>query len=70
MNLIFARNIDNYLGKEIRTLFMGEIQRNCDFALVAYGDMTKYIQPTDKETLDRFWLSALLIIFIIILDVL
>jgi hypothetical protein len=37
---------------------MGEIQRNCDLALVAYGDMTKNIQRTDKETLDRFWLSA------------
>ena len=46
------------MENQIRTLFIGEIQRNCDFALVAYGDMTKYMQPTDKETLDRFWLSA------------
>jgi hypothetical protein len=26
--------------------------------LVAYGNITKYIRATDKETLDRFWLSV------------
>ena len=46
------------MDNQIRTLFIGEIQRNCDFALVAYGDMMRYAQPTDKETFDRFWLSV------------
>lgn len=39
---------------------IGEIQRNCDLALLSHKDTLKYlgsIKPGDKETLDRFWLS-------------
>lgn len=40
---------------------IGEIQRNCDLALLAHKDILKFldsIKPDDKETLDRFWLST------------
>jgi hypothetical protein len=48
------------LENQIRTLLIGEIQRNCDLALLAHKDILKYLdsmKPGDKETLDRFWLS-------------
>ena len=43
------------LEKHIWELFRGEILRNCDFALLAYGDMMKYSQFSycEKETVDR-----------------
>jgi hypothetical protein len=39
----------------------GEIQRNCDLALLAYKDIKKsleLIKPDDKDIIDRFWLSV------------
>jgi hypothetical protein len=42
-------------------MLVGEIQRNCDFALLAHKDMIKYLQSMkqdDKEALDRFWSSV------------
>jgi hypothetical protein len=44
----------------IITLFLGEIRRNCEFALTAYEDILKYsqsIKPGDYKTLNRLWLS-------------
>ena len=44
----------------IITLFLGEIKRNCEFALIAYEDILKYsqsIKPGDYNTLNRLWLS-------------
>jgi hypothetical protein len=41
-------------------LYRGEIQRNCDFALLAYSDMMKYSQSeqqNEKDRSDRIWLS-------------
>jgi hypothetical protein len=49
------------LEKQIKTLLRGEIQRNCDFALLAHRDMIRCIESMkldDKEVLDRFWLSV------------
>jgi hypothetical protein len=49
------------LENQIRTLLVGEIQRNCDFTLLAYDDMMKCLdslEPGDKKTLDRFWLGV------------
>jgi hypothetical protein len=40
---------------------VGEIQRNCDFALLAYNDMVRCLdsmKPGDKKILDRFWLRV------------
>jgi hypothetical protein len=39
-------------------LLVGEIRRNCDFAVLAYGDIAKYVKPTNNDELNRFWLSA------------
>lgn len=44
----------------IITLFLGEIKRNCEFALIAYEDILKYSQsiiPGDYKALNRLWLS-------------
>ena len=48
------------LEKRIWELFRGEILRNCDFALLAYGDMMKYSQFSygEKARVDRLWLSV------------
>gem|GEM_PF-2571762 len=48
------------MEKHIWALFRGEIQKNCDFALLAYGDMMKYSESeeqNEKDRLDRIWLS-------------
>jgi hypothetical protein len=44
-----------------KTLLIGEIQRNCEFVLIAYEDIVRYsqsMQPGDSKTLNRFWLSV------------
>lgn len=49
------------LEKHIWELFKGEIQRNCDFALLAYEDMIYRSQvntTSDKTFLDRLWMSV------------
>jgi hypothetical protein len=52
---------DNFgLEKHIWILFRGEIQRNCDFALLAYYDIIKYSHSehhNKKDRSDRIWLS-------------
>ena len=48
------------MEKHIWALFRGEIQKNCDFALLAYGDMMKYSgleEQNEKDRSDRIWLS-------------
>ena len=43
------------------TLLIGEIQRNCDFVLLAHKDMVRCLESMklgDKEAIDRFWLSV------------
>jgi hypothetical protein len=48
------------LEKHIWALFRGEIQKNCDFALLAYGDMMKHSQleeQNEKDRSNRIWLS-------------
>jgi hypothetical protein len=39
-------------------LLVGEIRRNCDFAVLACGDMTKCANALNNDQLNRFWLSA------------
>ena len=50
------------LEDPIKTLFIGEIQRNCEFASIAYdGNMVKYshsMKAGDNKTLNRFWISV------------
>ena len=45
---------------DIEDLFMGEIHRQCIFALMAYDGLTKSLELTkqaDTDKLDRFWYS-------------
>jgi hypothetical protein len=45
---------------DIEDLFMGEINRQCIFALMAYDGITKSLELTkqaDTDKLDRFWYS-------------
>jgi hypothetical protein len=49
------------LEDAIRTLLIGEIQRNGEFALLAYGDFINYLgsmKTGDSHLLDRFWFSV------------
>lgn len=42
-------------------LFLGEIQRQCNFALIAYEAMITYVKEMrqgDNKELDRFWYSV------------
>lgn len=42
-------------------LFLGEIQRQCNFALIAYDAMltsVKMMRPGDNKELDHFWYSV------------
>lgn len=39
-------------------LLVGEIRRNCDFAILAYGDIAKYANALNNDELNRLWLSA------------
>ena len=53
--------LNSALEEQIKILLRGEIQRNCDFALLAHRDMIRCIESMkldDKEVLDRFWLSV------------
>lgn len=48
------------LRMDIEDLFIGEIQRQCIFALMAYDGLTKSLELTkqaDTDKLDRFWYS-------------
>jgi hypothetical protein len=49
------------LDNRIRILLIGEIRRNCDFALLAHKDMVMVLsklKSNDKDLLDRFWLAV------------
>lgn len=42
-------------------LFLGEIQRQCNFALIAYEEMKSSLnmmKPGDNKELDHFWYSV------------
>lgn len=42
----------------IEILLVGEIRRNCDFAILAFEDMSKYANAVNNNELNRFWLST------------
>jgi len=41
-----------------KILLVGEIHRNCDFAVLAYGDMVKYANAINNDEVIRLRLSA------------